>query len=198
MSGIIDKNSKKDMRIENTINSAQSVITSAQSGIKTTNDVAIEVIRSQKGVKQFKKLLSKIKLYIEQHPEDARLSNNIIYNIYIVLKAYKPGANKEKPDFKRKFIAEQCLQRAEVLDNAFTSSLYNFFGLPHNFLYYKLSNLKISQPIKTLQIDDKKVEKPNQLNDIKQQEKIKLQPPKGGKNTKKNINNNKKTRKYQK
>ena len=194
---IIDKNSKKDIRIDNTFSSAQSAITSAQSGIKTTDEAAIKVIRGQRVTKQFKKLLSKIKLYIEQPPEDARLSNNIIYNIYIVLKAYKSGANKEKPDFKRKFIAEQCLQRAEVLDTAFTSSLYNFFGLPHNFLYSKLSNLKNSQPIKTLQIDDKKVvEKPDKINDIKQQEKIKLQPPKGGENTKKNINNNKKTRKH--
>lgn len=138
------------------------------------------------------------KIYIEQPSEDARL-NNIIYNIYIVLKAYKQGETKEKPGFKRKFVAEQCLHRAELLDKVFSNIFYNTLNLPYNFLYSKLSNLKNSQLRKTLQFDDKKViEKPDKINDIKQQEKIKLQPPKGGKNTKKNINNNKKTRKYQK
>ena len=57
-------------------------------------------------------------------------------------KCYKSDDTGKKPSFKRRFIAEQCLNRAQVLDNVFSKLFYDTLSLPKNYLYLKLTNLK--------------------------------------------------------
>ena len=42
-------------------------------------------------------------------------------------------------------MAEQCLSRAQKLDNVFTDNLYKTFNLPENYLYNKLANITRKQ-----------------------------------------------------
>ena len=75
---------------------------------------------------------------------DARLSENKIYKINVVFRCYLDKTGK-KPTFVRTLVAEQCLSRAQRLDNAFTDSLYKTFNLPENYLYNKLANITRKQ-----------------------------------------------------
>jgi hypothetical protein len=84
------------------------------------------------------------KIFKEIESSDARLSENKIYKINVVFRCYLDKTGK-KPTFVRTLVAEQCLSRAQKLDNAFTDSLYKTFNLPENYLYNKLANITRKQ-----------------------------------------------------
>jgi len=71
---------------------------------------------------------------------DARLENNKIYKINVIFRCYV-DKNGTKPNLQRRIIAEKCLSRAQVLDEAFSDALYKTFDLPENYLYNKLANI---------------------------------------------------------
>ena len=83
-------------------------------------------------------------IFKEIESSDARLSENKIYKINVVFRCYLDKTGK-KPTFVRTLVAEQCLSRAQRLDNAFTDSLYKTFNLPENYLYNKLANITRKQ-----------------------------------------------------
>jgi hypothetical protein len=83
-------------------------------------------------------------IFKEIESSDARLSENKIYRINVVFRCYLDKTGK-KPTFVRTLVAEQCLSRAQRLDNAFTDSLYKTFNLPENYLYNKLANITRKQ-----------------------------------------------------
>jgi hypothetical protein len=98
-------------------------------------------------------------IYKEIYSTDARLPNNKIYKINVVLRCYSNKDGK-KPTFVRKLVAENCLYRAQKLDEIFTKTFYSTFDLPENFLYNKLSNItKKNQSKVVLQNENKQVEK---------------------------------------
>jgi hypothetical protein len=84
------------------------------------------------------------RIYKEIESSDARLSENKIYKINVVFRCYLDKTGK-KPTFVRTLVAEQCLSRAQELDNAFTDTLYKTFNLPENYLYNKLANITRKQ-----------------------------------------------------
>jgi hypothetical protein len=79
-------------------------------------------------------------LFAEVASPDARLANNIIYKVAVVFRCYF-DIDGNKPSFMRKVIAETCLPRAQILDDAFSNILYKTFDLPKNYLHDKLSNI---------------------------------------------------------
>jgi hypothetical protein len=83
-------------------------------------------------------------IFKEIKSPDARLRNNKIYKINLVLRCYFDKTGK-KPTIMRKIVAEKCLSRAQILDEAFTKSLYKTFNLPENYLYNKLANITRKQ-----------------------------------------------------
>jgi hypothetical protein len=83
-------------------------------------------------------------IFKEIESSDARLSENKIYRINVVFRCYLDKTGK-KPTFVRTLVAEQCLSRAQRLDNAFTDNLYETFNLPENYLYNKLANITRKQ-----------------------------------------------------
>jgi hypothetical protein len=113
---------------------------------------------------------------------DARLENNKIYKINLILRCYS-DKNGKKPTIVRKLVAENCLSKAQHLDEAFTNTLYKAFRLPENYLYNKLANITSKQKPKTVP--------ENKTNPVAPQQNI---PNKrGGKITKK-YNRNKNSR----
>ena len=76
--------------------------------------------------------------------DDARLNNNKIYKINVVFRCYLDKTGN-KPSLMRAVIAEQCLSRAQKLDETFTNTLYRVFDLPENYLYNKLANITRKQ-----------------------------------------------------
>jgi hypothetical protein len=84
------------------------------------------------------------KIFKEIESSDARLSENKIYKINVVFRCYLDKTGK-KPTFVRTLVAEQCLSRAQKLDNVFTDNLYKTFNLPENYLYNKLANITRKQ-----------------------------------------------------
>ena len=83
-------------------------------------------------------------LFTEVDSPDARLEDNKIYKMAVVFRCYLDTDGKE-PSFMRKLIAENCLSRAQLLDNAFETILYKPFDLPKNYLHNKLSNITKKQ-----------------------------------------------------
>jgi hypothetical protein len=83
-------------------------------------------------------------IFKEIESSDARLSENKIYRINVVFRCYLDKTGK-KPTFVRTLVAEQCLSRAQKLDNVFTDNLYKTFNLPENYLYNKLANITRKQ-----------------------------------------------------
>ena len=83
-------------------------------------------------------------IFKEIESSDARLSENKIYKINVVFRCYLDKTGK-KPTFVRTLVAEQCLSRAQKLDNVFTDNLYKTFNLPENYLYNKLANITRKQ-----------------------------------------------------
>jgi hypothetical protein len=113
---------------------------------------------------------------------DARLENNKIYKINLIFRCYS-DKNGKKPTIVRKLVAENCLSKAQHLDEAFTNTLYKAFRLPENYLYNKLANITSKQKPKTVP--------ENKTNPVAPQQNI---PNKrGGKITKK-YNRNKNSR----
>ena len=101
------------------------------------NNVITDNINTPKPIQKEEKILFK-----QEASLDNRLEKNITYYIYLVFKCYKSDDTGKKPSFKRRFIAEQCLNRAQVLDNVFSKLFYDTLSLPKNYLYLKLTNLK--------------------------------------------------------
>lgn len=83
-------------------------------------------------------------IFKEIESVDARLSENKIYKINVVFRCYLDKTGK-KPTFIRTLVAEQCLSRAQRLDNVFTNTLYRTFNLPENYLYNKLTTITRKQ-----------------------------------------------------
>ena len=79
-----------------------------------------------------------------------------VYYIFIVLLCYKADENGKKPNIKDRVIAENCLQRANVLDKSFSTLFYNKFKISEHFLFNKLSNLTRSKKVKPPSIDASK------------------------------------------
>ena len=69
-----------------------------------------------------------------------------MYCIAVVFRCYLDTDGKE-PGFMRKLIAENCLPRAQILDDAFETILYKPFDLPKNYLHDKLSNITKKQKL---------------------------------------------------
>ena len=89
-------------------------------------------------------LKSESSIYQKFKSADARLPNNIIYKIDVVFRCFLEK-NGKKPTLARKLIAENCLSKAQKLDEAFTNTLYKAFRLPKNYLYNKLTNITHKQ-----------------------------------------------------
>lgn len=89
-------------------------------------------------------LQSESSIYQKFKSADARLQNNIIYKIDVVFRCFLEK-NGKKPTLARKLIAENCLSKAQKLDEAFTNTLYKAFRLPKNYLYNKLTNITHKQ-----------------------------------------------------
>ena len=89
-------------------------------------------------------LQSESSIYQKFKSPDARLQNNIIYKIDVVFRCFL-DKNGKKPTLARKLIAENCLSKAQKLDEAFTNTLYKAFRLPKNYLYNKLTNITHKQ-----------------------------------------------------
>ena len=89
-------------------------------------------------------LQSESSIYQKFESADARLENNIIYKIDVVFRCFLEK-NGKKPTLARKLIAENCLSKAQKLDEAFTNTLYKAFRLPKNYLYNKLTNITHKQ-----------------------------------------------------
>ena len=112
----------------------------------------------------------------------------------MVFRCYSNKDGK-KPTLMRRVVAENCLYRAQKLDEVFTNTFYRHFDLPENFLYNKLSNItKKNQTNVVLQNENKQVEKqmnPNP-NPNPNPEPIKVDTIlKRGGSLRKNINHNK-------
>ena len=90
------------------------------------------------------KLQNESSIYQKFKSADARLQNNIIYKIDVVFRCFLEK-NGKKPTLARKLIAENCLSKAQKLDEAFTNTLYKAFRLPKNYLYNKLTNITHKQ-----------------------------------------------------
>jgi hypothetical protein len=130
---------------------------------------------------------------------DARLENNKIYKINVVFRCYL-DKNGMKPGLKRRIIAEKCLVRAQLLDEAFSDVFYKTFDVPENYLYNKLSNITKKEQTTIVSKNDKTLvarptnpptNPPINTMPIKVDNGIK-----GGNSTKKYNHNNNKTRKY--
>lgn len=83
-------------------------------------------------------------IYKKFNSPDARLENNKIYKINVVFRCFL-DKNGKKPTLGRKLIADNCLSKAQKLDEAFTNTLYRAFRLPENYLYNKLANITHKQ-----------------------------------------------------
>ena len=83
-------------------------------------------------------------IYAKFNSPDARLENNKIYKINVVFRCFL-DKNGKKPTLGRKLIADNCLSKAQKLDEAFTNTLYRAFRLPENYLYNKLANITHKQ-----------------------------------------------------
>ena len=125
--------------------------------------------------------------------DDARLNSNKIYKINVVFRCYLDKTGN-KPSLMRAVIAEQCLSRAQKLDETFTNTLYRVFDLPENYLYNKLTNITRKQ--KSNKIPENKIPEnnipennipENKINPIAREENIAINMPnkRGGKVTKK-------------
>ena len=120
--------------------------------------------------------------------DDARLNNNKIYKINVVFRCYLDKTGN-KPSLMRAVIAEQCLSRAQKLDETFTNTLYRVFDLPENYLYNKLANItrkQKSNKIPENKIPENKIPE-NKIPENKIPENIAINMPnkRGGKVTKK-------------
>ena len=110
---------------------------------------------------------------------DARLEDNKIYKINLIFRCFS-DKNGKKPTIVRKLVAENCLSKAQNLDEAFTNTLYKAFRLPENYLYNKLANITSKQKPKTAP--------ENKTNLVAPQQKL---PNKRGGNITKKYNHNK-------
>ena len=110
---------------------------------------------------------------------DARLEDNKIYKINLIFRCFSDKSGK-KPTIVRKLVAENCLSKAQQLDEAFTNTLYKAFRLPENYLYNKLANITSKQKPKTAP--------ENKTNPVAPQQKL---PNKRGGNITKKYNHNK-------
>ena len=104
-------------------------------------------------------------LFAEVASPDARLANNIIYKVAVVFRCYL-DIDGNKPSFMRKVIAETCLPRAQVLDDAFSNILYKTFDLPKNYLHGKLSNITKKKKVIEQKNSTKEVAKRTETNTI--------------------------------
>ena len=102
-------------------------------------------------------------LFTEIASPDARLANNIIYKVAVVFRCYL-DIDGNKPSFMRKVIAETCLPRAQVLDDAFSNILYKTFDLPKNYLHGKLSNISKKKKVIEEKNSTKEVAKRTETN----------------------------------
>jgi len=103
--------------------------------------------------------------FAEVASPDARLANNIIYKVAVVFRCYL-DIDGNKPSFMRKVIAETCLPRAQVLDDAFSNILYKTFDLPKNYLHGKLSNISKKKKVIETKKSTKEVAKRTETNTI--------------------------------
>jgi hypothetical protein len=106
-----------------------------------------------------------VMLFTEIASPDARLANNIIYKVAVVFRCYL-DIDGNKPSFMRKVIAETCLPRAQVLDDAFSNILYKTFDLPKNYLHGKLSNISKKKKVIEQKNSTKEVAKRTETNTI--------------------------------
>ena len=125
-------------------------------------------------------------IYQEIKSSDARLPTNNIYKINVVFRCYSNKDGK-KPTLIRRLVAENCLYRAQKIDDILTNTFYKAFDIPENFLYNKLSNItKKNQSNVVLQNKNKQIEKqtnpnPNpNLNPNPEPIKVDTRPRQGG------------------
>ena len=151
-----------------------------------------EVKEVKEGEKKGEKKGETENIYQEIKSSDARLPENRMYKINVVFRCYSNKDGK-KPTLMRRVVAENCLYRAQKLDEVFTNTFYRHFDLPENFLYNKLSNItKKNQTNVVLQNENKQVEKQMNPNPNPNPEPIKVDTIlKRGGSLRKNINNNK-------
>ena len=109
----------------------------------STKDESIKTILTQH-LKRFSKDFSNNNFFYIDDSSDKRLNNNV-YNIVVIFRTYKSDDINKKPSLMRRYIGDECLSNANIMDNIFSKIMYRTLGLPDKFLYDKFININRSK-----------------------------------------------------
>ena len=102
-------------------------------------DASIQTILKQH-LKRFNTDFSNNDFFYIDESSDKRLLNNV-YNIVVIFRTYKSDGSKKKPSLMRRYIGDECLSNATIMDNIFSKIMYGTLGLPDKFFYDKFINI---------------------------------------------------------
>ena len=109
----------------------------------STKNESIKTILTQH-LKRFSKDFSNNNFFYNDDSSDKRLNNNV-YNIVVIFRTYKSDDINKKPSLMRRYIGDECLSNANIMDNIFSKIMYRTLGLPDKFLYDKFININRSR-----------------------------------------------------